>query len=461
MPILALGVVIAILYLGRLFFITSLVAVTIAFILEPFVALLMRIRFPRSLASFVVCTVALPLVYLIGLGAYTQLSGLYDELPKYGQGSARSWKGCSRRSPAMEQQTYQAAGAGAAAAEEERRRRSEQALPRQRRGKKGAAGAAAVAAPGAIPEVRIHEESTPIGDYIYARLGSFYQILLMASFVPFLVYFMLSWRDHINRSFLQFFHGEDRLVAARSLQGIADMVRAFVVGNFLLGLLLAVVSSTVFWMIRLPYPLLVGPLSGFLSLVPYIGLPLALIPPLFVALPLNAVSDLRPGGHDGRHAAPDRAEPALSEDRGIARAPESAGGDVFADALGLPVGRAGPAAGDSADRGDQGGLRQRQGAAAVRKVPGRLRGGIRTESSDGRFREYVPDLRYKGVRADRFRQICHIPFDYSATGDDFRRVPRRKQHFEFRRNARSRLHRSIPSIPGRTTSVSSRWISSG
>ena len=31
----------------------------IAFILEPFVALLMRIRFPRSLASFVVCAIAL------------------------------------------------------------------------------------------------------------------------------------------------------------------------------------------------------------------------------------------------------------------------------------------------------------------------------------------------------------------------------------------------------------------
>ena len=121
-------------------------------------------------------------------------------------------------------------------------------------------------------------------------MSSFYQILLMASFVPFLVYFMLSWRDHINRSFLQFFHGEDRLVAARSLQGIAEMVRAFVVGNFLLGMLLAVISSTVFWGMHLPFPLLVGPLSGLLSLVPYIGLPLATIPPLFAALSINQFS---------------------------------------------------------------------------------------------------------------------------------------------------------------------------
>jgi len=48
------------------------------------------------------------------------------------------------------------------------------------------------------------------------------------------------------------------------------MVRAFVVGNFVLGFLLTVSSSAVFWMMRLPYPMLVGPLSGFLSLVPYV-----------------------------------------------------------------------------------------------------------------------------------------------------------------------------------------------
>src|SRR6202011_4629404 len=108
-----------------------------------------------------------------------------------------------------------------------------------------------VPAAAGIPEVRIHEERTPIGAYISARLSSLYQIVLMTSFIPFLVYFMLSWRDHINRAFLQFFHEEDRLVAARSLQGIADMVRAFVVGNFLLGLLLALLSSVIFWMIHL------------------------------------------------------------------------------------------------------------------------------------------------------------------------------------------------------------------
>src|SRR5205085_2590778 len=81
--VLAMGVIIAVLYFGRLFFVTSLVALTIAFILEPFVVLLMRLRLPRSLASFVVCTFALAVLYVIGLSAYSQVAGLYGDLPKY------------------------------------------------------------------------------------------------------------------------------------------------------------------------------------------------------------------------------------------------------------------------------------------------------------------------------------------------------------------------------------------
>ncbi len=296
LPILAMGVIVAVLYFGRLFFITSLIALTIAFILEPFVGLLMRIRFPRSLASFVVCTVALALVYVVGLGAYSQLSGLYDELPKYGQRIGDLVDNVQQRISGMEDQTYKILVPARQRLEEERRRQQEAAATASKKGKKGTSaatqpvpGALPGAVPGAIPEVRIHEESTPISDYLQ-RLSSVYQVLLMASFIPFLVYFMLSWRDHLNRSFLQFFHGEDRLIAARSVQGIADMVRAFVVGNFVLGMMLAIISSVLFWVLHVPYPALVGPLSGFMSLIPYIGLPLAMIPPLFAALPVNTVS---------------------------------------------------------------------------------------------------------------------------------------------------------------------------
>jgi predicted PurR-regulated permease PerM len=279
-PVLAMGVIIALLYWGRAFFITSIIAVIIAFILEPFVGLLMRIRFPRSVASFVVCSIALMLLYLVGLGAYTQIAGLWEELPRFSQRISDVVEGGRHKIDDMEATTYrillpakQQPPAPVPAPQPKRSRRNLEPQPVVPPG-----------VPGAIPEVRIHEDRKPITDLIYERMGSLYQILLMASFIPFLVYFMLSWRDHIHRSFLQFFEGEDRAAASRSLQGIGDMVRGFVVGNFVLGILLAVLSSLAFWLIRLPYPLLAGPVSGFLSLVPYVGLPMALVPPAIVAI---------------------------------------------------------------------------------------------------------------------------------------------------------------------------------
>jgi predicted PurR-regulated permease PerM len=285
MPVVATGVVIAILYYGRALFITSIVAVTIAFILEPFVVLLMRVRLPRSVASFVVCSMGLLILYVIGMGAYTQFSGLYDDLPKYGQRIGDIVDNARQRVQTVEDNTYRML-LPARLREVEERQRQEAAA--RKKGKKGEAVLAAAQNPAAPEPVR--PPGAPIGDYVFARLGSFYEVLLMASFVPFLVYFMLSWRDHINRSFLQFFHGEGRLVAARSMAGVAGMVRAFVVGNFLLGLLLSVLSAVGFWIVRLPYPLLVGPLSGCLSLFPYVGLPLAMIPPLFAALNQDQVT---------------------------------------------------------------------------------------------------------------------------------------------------------------------------
>ena len=62
------------------------------------------------------------------------------------------------------------------------------------------------------------------------------------------------------------------------------MARGYVIGNFVLGLMLSVVSCAFFFAIRLPYWPIVGPLSSFFSLVPYVGMPLAIAPALMSGL---------------------------------------------------------------------------------------------------------------------------------------------------------------------------------
>jgi predicted PurR-regulated permease PerM len=280
-------VAIALLHFGRGFLITLVTAITISFLLEPFVALFMKLRLPRSVASFVVCALALLLLYGFGLALYTQIASLMDDLPRY---SSRISEIADEAIAALEdaeksatqiflprrireQDAKQAAAQSAQVAPQRRRRSADPPLP-------------APPQPLAVQEVRIRPDRSPLVDYVYTHWEELYHAALLASFVPFLVYFMLSWRDHLRRSYLQLFAGTERHAAGRSWQGIADMARAYVVGNFLLGIFLTLASGFFFWKFNVPYWLLVAPLSAFLSLVPYVGLPLAMIPPFFASLPV-------------------------------------------------------------------------------------------------------------------------------------------------------------------------------
>ncbi len=278
--ILALGVVIALLYFGRIFFITVIIAAIISFLLDPAVLFFMKLKMPRGLASFVVCSLGLMFLYLAGVGIYTEGVAMLNDLPAYGERINALVDGATGRMDNMEKSVYrslmpkrfqeeQQAERDAAARNNNNKKKNPVPVP-----------------PPSIQEVRVHPEPTPLVNYIYVYLTSFYSVLLMASFVPFLVYFQLSWGDHLRTRVLYLFDGADRHIAGRAIASVAEMVRAYVVGNFLLGVVLSIASSILFASVKLPYWLVAGPVSGFLSLIPYIGLPLALMPPLIAALPM-------------------------------------------------------------------------------------------------------------------------------------------------------------------------------
>ena len=294
LPVIAAGVMLAILYFGRVVFITAIAAVIIALILEPFVGLLVRWRIPRAVAALAVCAVALLAIGLVGVATWNQLSGLEGEAPAFRDHLSTFVNGVSDRVRGAEDAaahlipSFKPPTAVNPAATRSRASVAATCAWCAEAPVKGAPAQSAPPIPmphrASFSEVRIHEDRSAIADFIYPRLGTFYEFVLMISFVPFLVYFMLSWRDHIYRSFLRFFDGTGRDAAARSLEGVAEMARAFVVGNFLIGILLAGLSWIAFAILRLPYPFLAGALSGFFSLVPYVGMPLALVPPAVAVL---------------------------------------------------------------------------------------------------------------------------------------------------------------------------------
>ena len=282
--ILALGAAIALLYYGRIFFVTVAISAIISFLLDPAVMFFMKLKMPRGLASFVVCSLGLMFLYLAGLGLYTEGLAMVNDLPAYGERINALVDGASERLDDAEKSIYRTLMPKRF--QEQTQQQAERDAAARNKTNKKKTTAPPPATPPAVQDVRVIPEPRPLMTYAYTYLSSFYSVLLMASFVPFLVYFQLSWGDHLRTRVLYLFDGVDRQVAARALASVAEMVRAYVIGNFLLGVLLSVASSLLFASVRLPYWLVAGPLSGFLSLIPYIGLPMALVPPLAAALPV-------------------------------------------------------------------------------------------------------------------------------------------------------------------------------
>ncbi len=282
LSIVAAGVVIAFLYWARPVIITALVAVIIAFLLEPLVEMLTRAKLPRPLATFFVCIIAVLTLYFVGHALWNQVSGIARDAPELRKNLTRTMEGTTAKIKSLGDSASQLLGNGPKPAGTSGPTGPLTSPTRQNR--KTAAAPAVPPQPAPIQEVRIHDDRNPVSDYLVASLGTVYQFVLMVSFIPFLVYFMLSWQDHLYKSFLRFFEGADRVIVARSVTGVSAMARAFVVGNFMIGLILAALSCVLFALIHIQYPFLIGSLSGFLSLVPYIGLPLGMLPPLFAAL---------------------------------------------------------------------------------------------------------------------------------------------------------------------------------
>ena len=272
--ILAFAAAVALLYFGRVFLITLIIAVIIAFLLDPVVMVFVKLRLPRPLASFAVCSISVAVVYLMGLALFTEFAGLAEDLPTYSQRINTLVDSVATRVDQMEKTTYELVVP----------KRFQPPDPSLTANKAGRKRRPDPSIPPPIPEVRIHADPKPIWTYLYGYMASFYDVLLMASFVPFLVYFMLSWRDHLRRSFLYLFDGPNRHMAGKAWEGVAEMARGYVLGNFVLGLIVSVISCAFFFSIQLPYWPIVGPVSSFLSLVPYVGMPLAIVPPILAGL---------------------------------------------------------------------------------------------------------------------------------------------------------------------------------
>ena len=240
--------VLAICYFAKLVLVTIFTSILIAFILEPLVRVLGRIRLPRSVASAIAVLIMLGLLYGLSYFFYQRAVDFARQLPKM--------SGEFRKVIAKYQKSA-----------EEIRQSTQQVIPKPPDENQS------------VP-VKVQQDSGVRGLVSSAGIANVGEALLTVAFIPFLVYFMLTWQEHARRSTVRMFPPENRLKVYTTLGKISEMMKGFIVGNFVIGLFMSASSVVVFGFLHLPYFYFLGFISGFLSLVPYLGVLLALLPPI-------------------------------------------------------------------------------------------------------------------------------------------------------------------------------------
>jgi predicted PurR-regulated permease PerM len=245
--LLGIALILGFVYYGELVLAVLFFAILLSFVLSPVAEALELMRLPRAVASFIAVVLLLGLLYGITSVSYNRAEIFADNLPKYSQKIRSLLKPFRQQAERFERTTE------------------------------------AVQEPYGKDVIRVRP-ATSWADMLTRGFGSITDDLLAASFIPFLVYFLLTWKHHARSATVMLFKLEHRHTAFVTLGLIAKMLRSFIVGNLLVGLFVSGLSVAIFGLLHVPFFYFIGILSGFLSLVPYLGVILAMLPPLLVGL---------------------------------------------------------------------------------------------------------------------------------------------------------------------------------
>lgn len=247
--IIAAAIVFAFLYFASDVVVTLLLAVLLAYFLDPVVGVLERIHFPRALGALVVLLAVTAMVGGLGYMVVDRANQFLADWPRYSSVLRHVTTAFDRQLTTVE---------------------------------KGVDAIAPATEKGRIPPRTV--EPPPVREWLLRGVGSLYSILVVATFVPFLVFFMLAEKPLIWKATIELFPEELRERVRDALNEVSSMLRSFVAGNALIAIILMLLSWAFFLSIHLKYPFLLGCVSGLLNLVPYLGAVLAWIPPFLIGL---------------------------------------------------------------------------------------------------------------------------------------------------------------------------------
>jgi predicted PurR-regulated permease PerM len=245
--VIALIAIIGLIYLLKLVLVTILSSILLAYVLEPLVSGLALLRIPRWLGALIAVLFSLALAAAVGYLSLNRAVEFADQLPHY---SART-RNVLRRLQSRANQIEDHASA---------------VVQPPQDGKQPV--------PVTVQQPRV------LARMLSENSGTVFDILIAIGFVPFLVYFMLASMHHTHIATVRLFPKEHRLLAHRTVGRISEMIRGYLVANVLVGLLNTAILTLIFWFLGIKYFYFIGAITGFVSVIPYLGVFLSLLAPL-------------------------------------------------------------------------------------------------------------------------------------------------------------------------------------
>ena len=248
MRVLAAAIILLFFYYAAGVVITLLLSILLAYFLDPAVEFREKMRVPRTIGAMVMVLILIAVLIAAGYGLWTRTADFASNWPRY-SGVLRTAAGAiNNKIKGIEGQVSQIA-------------------PEQ-----------SMAPPAPVPETSI------VRTLIMRGMGSLYALVLEATFMPFLVFFMLAGKREVWHGTLQLFPASRRTQVKETLEDLREVLRDYLVGMCLVTLVVIAASSLFFWMLDLEYPILTGMVSGLLNMVPYIGAVMAWLPAFMIAL---------------------------------------------------------------------------------------------------------------------------------------------------------------------------------
>jgi len=248
---LTLAAAVALLYYGRVLWITFAFALFLALAMRPFVSLLERARVPRVLAILLLLFVLIGAVVLLVINVAGQINQFYTDYPRY---QTRLKDVLTQVTEFVKNLQQKFIGI----------------LPEP-------------SASSPAREVKLQESPFATTRVFVTQLGQTLEFLLYAATVPFLTFFMLKDREKFARVLEGILARNPRLGGRHVTDAVSRTMTDYAVGVSFVVLIMAAFTTIGLMILGVNYYYILGPIAGLAILLPYVGVLFSTIPAVVIA----------------------------------------------------------------------------------------------------------------------------------------------------------------------------------